>query len=309
MPSLTPSPSDPADAAPGPQTPGAPAHHSFTDPEGVVVQYYVWEAEHPRAVLQVAHGLGEYALRYSALAEEFAASGISVYADDHRGHGQTGLGQFGGDHSQLGHLGKGGLRAAVADLHQLTRIIRAENPELPIALLGHSWGSLMGQRLINDFASDFAAVVLTGTAYRMPGSMNGGDLNAKHKHLGTTGFEWLSRDPAVADEFAADPLTFVADVLKLFGVADGLRLFGRPSKPMPADVPVLLMAGGDDSLGGEGSVRKLAESYVTRGRLTDVQVVVYASARHEIFHETNTAEVVADLRAWLDARLAAAPAP
>jgi alpha-beta hydrolase superfamily lysophospholipase len=279
-----------------------PEQKSFVDAHGVTVQYYVWEAESPRAVLQLAHGLGEYAMRHAPLAEVLAASGITVYADDHRGHGQTGLGQ---NPDKLGALGAGGLRAAVEDLHQLTGIIASDLPGLPIFYLGHSWGSLMGQRLLNEHAGDFAGAILTGTAYRMPGSMNGGNLNAKHKHLGATGYEWLSRDTAVSAAFVEDPLTFYADALKLFGVADGLRLFGRPRKPMPADIPLLLMIGSEDSLGGEISVHKLADAYVERGGLTDVEVVVYEEARHEVFNETNKAEVIADVQAWLEKRLAA----
>ncbi|MGV8885655.1 MAG: alpha/beta fold hydrolase [Microbacteriaceae bacterium] len=277
--------------------------HTFTDAEGVTVHYYVWKAAKPRAVLQLAHGLGEYARRYEQLAQAFVNAGISVYADDHRGHGQTGLSQYNGEHGRLGKLGPGGLLAAVEDLHQLTTIIRADNPDLPIAFLGHSWGSLMGQRLINDHADDFAAVILSGTAYRSPGHMNGGNLNSRHKSLGSTGYEWLSRDAAVSAAFVEDPLTFYADALKLFGLRDGLRLYGRPSKPMPADIPLLIMIGSEDSLGGEASVRTLADSYITRGGLTDVEVFVYDEARHEIFNETNKEEITGDLIDWLDKRL------
>lgn len=276
---------------------------SFVDAEGVTVQYYVWAAPKPKAVVQVAHGLGEYASRYDGFAQALVAAGYSVYADDHRGHGQTGLGQYGGDSSKLGKLGPGGLRATIEDLRQLTAIVRKENPDVPIAILGHSWGSLMVQTILNQHASEYDAAILTGTAYRRPGSMNAGQLNAKHKHLGTTGFEWLSRDAAVSQEFLDDPLTFYADVLKLFGVADGLRLFGTPTKTIAKDIPLLIAIGSDDPLGGEKSVRTLAEKYISRSKLTDVELIVYEDARHEIFHETNKEEVFADLIAWLDARL------
>jgi alpha-beta hydrolase superfamily lysophospholipase len=277
--------------------------NTFVDERGITVYYYTWKAVKPRAVLQLAHGLGDHANRYERLAIALAEAGISVYADDHRGHGKTGLVQNGGDHSKLGKLGDGGLRAQVADLHQFRGIIASENPGLPIAFLGHSWGSLLGQMLLNEYPNDYDAVVLTGTAYRVPTQMNGGQLNAKHKHLGTTGYEWLSRDPAVANAFLADPLTFYADALKIFGVPDGLRLYGRPRSPLGKDLPLLIMIGGEDSLGGEESVRKLADSYVNRGGLTDVEVVVYTEARHEIFNETNKEEVTADLLAWLEGRL------
>jgi alpha-beta hydrolase superfamily lysophospholipase len=274
----------------------------FTDEFGVVVTYYQWRVEHPRGIVQIAHGLGEYANRYQALVDALGQAGYSVYADDHRGHGQTGLDQWGGDASKLGRLGPGGLRAAVRDLAKLTDIIRNDNPGVPIVLLGHSLGSLMAQMLINTRMADFAAVVLTGTAYRVPGSMESGDLNKHHKHLGATGYEWLSRDPAVAEAFAADPLTFNADVLKLFGVIDGLRLFGRPARRLP-DRPMLIQIGSEDSLGGEKSVRKLADAYRRRSGLTDVDVIIYPGGRHEIFNETNQDAVRADLIAWLDARI------
>jgi alpha-beta hydrolase superfamily lysophospholipase len=58
---------------------------TFIDSCGVTVYYHVWEAAKPRAVLQLAHGLGEYAARYEALAQALVAAGYSVWADDHRG--------------------------------------------------------------------------------------------------------------------------------------------------------------------------------------------------------------------------------
>ena len=277
----------------------------FVDAEGVTIHYYVWNAAKPRAIIQLAHGLGEHAGRYEELAQQFVQNGYTVYADDHRGHGRTGVAQHAGDHSKLGQLGAGGLRAALADLHQFTGVIQGDHPGVPIVFLGHSWGSLLGQQLINDHITDFAAVVLSGTAYRTPRHMSAGDLNKHHKHLGTTGYEWLSRDPAIVEAFVADKLTFSADALKLFGPVDGLRLYGRPKKPLDADIPLLIMIGEEDSLGGERSAQLLAESYIRRGGLTQVEVNVYEGARHEIFNETNRVEVYADLLRWLDAHLPA----
>ena len=277
-------------------------HRTFTDAHGVVVHYYVWAPGKPKAVVQLAHGVGEHALRYELLAQALVAAGYAVYADDHRGHGQTGVEYWKGDLSQIGKLGVGGLRATQQNLLDLTRIAQEENPGLPFVMLGHSWGSLMVQNLLSAGPHPWSAVVLTGTAFRTPFDMNGGDLNARHKHLGDTGAEWLSRDPAVARAFVDDPLTTDAKVLQLFGVADGLRLFGRPKRVQPP-VPLLIMVGDDDPLGGEASAKKLADAYLRRGGLTDVELIVYAGARHEVFNETNQAEVRADLIAWLDDRL------
>ena len=273
---------------------------TYTDASGLVVTYYVWPVDTPRAVIQFAHGVGEHAQRYAAVAADLNAAGYTVYADDHLGHGQTGLAQHGGDHTRLGRLGAGGLRAAVAGVHQLSGIIRSENPTAPLVLLGHSWGSFMVQIIINEHAAEYDAVVLSGTAYRMPGYLDGGDLNRKHRSLGTTGMEWLSRDPAVAAAFVADPLTTATPLAKLFGIREAARLFGRPARDLPDDLPMLVLVGGDDTVGGERSALKLVNAYIRRSGLRDVRLIVYPGARHEVFNETNRDEVIGDLVAWLD---------
>ena len=109
----------------------------FIDAHGVTIVYDVHPAPGPvRAVVQVLHGVGEHAGRYADLIAALNAAGYTVYADDHRGHGRTGLKQH-GDHRYLGRLGVGGMRAAVAAVYQLTEIIRAAHPDLTLHLLGH----------------------------------------------------------------------------------------------------------------------------------------------------------------------------
>lgn len=265
--------------------------------------YDVYAVANPRAIIQLQHGIGEHAGRYVHVAAAFNAAGFSVYAMDGRGHGRTGVKQTGGDLSRLGRLGPGGLDAAVKAMHMMTEVIAEQNPNTPTVFIGHSMGSLMGQKLLNDHAADFEAAVLTGTAYRMPGSMNAGDLNKPFAVPGGSGYEWLSRDPEVAAKFKADPWTFDADVLKLFGVWDGLKLFGRPYLHM-AEVPILIAVGSADSLGGETSVLKLAKSYMYRAKQTDVTVIIYPDARHEIFNETNKAQVLDDVISWVLERVA-----
>ena len=235
------------------------------------------------------------------------AAGFEVWANEHRGHGATGVEQWSGDMTKMGKLGPGGMRATLRSVRDFTKLIRAERPGIPLYFLGHSWGSLMGQMILNQGgAADYEGMIHTGTAYRWPGSMNAGDLNSRHKHLGTIGAEWLSRDVAVHEAWAKDPMTFVADTMKLLGPIDAARLIGQPKK-LNADIPTLIMIGSDDSLGGEKSVKKLADAYLRQGA-SDVEVIIYDGARHEIFNETNQAEVRGDLLAWLQSRLSGASA-
>jgi alpha-beta hydrolase superfamily lysophospholipase len=283
----------------------ARTEHTFVDDGGVTNHYYVWRARSPKAVVQIVHGIGEYATRYEPLAQALAAAGYTVYAGDYRGHGATGVHQYDGDLSQLGRPGPGGVRAIIRGMRQLRNIAHDESPGLPVVLLGHSMGSLLGQRLLNQTADDYDLVIFSGTAYRTLLHMNSGDLAKRHRVPGGNGHEWLSRDPAVAEAFRDDPLTFDAKVAKLFGIADGLRLLGRPRR-LSHGIPMLILIGSEDPLGGPRSVELLAEAYRTRGGLTDVTVIVYPEGRHEMFNELNQEDVRHDVISWLDARVAAA---
>ena len=275
---------------------------TFVDAEGVTIHYHVWKSGAPKAAILLVHGIGEYATRYDALAQQLVAGGYAVYGIDYRGHGATGVEQYAGDLTKLGRPGPGGIRAAIRGIHTLRGLIADAHPDTPTVLLGHSMGSLFGQRMLNEKggADEFDAAILSGTAYRTLRHMNSGDLSKRHRPAeGGTGHEWLSRDPAVAEAFKDDPWTFDAKVAKLFGIADGLRLLGRPRK-LSHDIPMLIMIGSDDPLGGPRSVDLLAKAYRERGGLSDVTVTVYPDGRHEMFNEINQADVRADVVAWLD---------
>ncbi|MBI5160327.1 MAG: alpha/beta hydrolase [Micrococcales bacterium] len=278
---------------------------TFVDAEGVTIHFHVWPVVAPTAIVQLQHGLGEYAARYEPFAQDLANAGFAVWAADARGHGRTGLEQHGGDASKLGRLGPGGIRATVAGLRRFTDLIRSENAGAPLALLGHSWGSLLAQLILAESAAPFDAVVLSGTAFRTFRHMNSGDLARRHAVRGGPRTEWLSRDVAVQTAFATDPLTFAAQATKLFGIREGLRLLGTP-RALDRDVPVLLQVGEDDSFGGPRSVQRLAGAYRAAG-VSDVTVQVYPDARHEIYNELNRDEVIADLIAWLDGHLKYVP--
>ncbi|RKS92964.1 alpha-beta hydrolase superfamily lysophospholipase [Microbacterium sp. AG790] len=280
---------------------------SFIDPHGIRTIYDVYEpgddAAPVRGVVQILHGVGEHAGRYTHVAEALTAAGYLVYADDHRGHGRTGLEQHGGDVRRLGRLGPGGLRAAVAACAQLSSIIRADHPGLPLILVGHSWGSFLAQMLLDRHPRDYDAVVLTGSALRWPGALNSGDLNAPWKAPDAMGSEWLSSDLAVGRAFLDDPLTTSEPLAKLFGPLDTLRLIGKPAKDLPRDVPLLLMIGRDDTVGGPRSIHRLAEAYRRRSGLTDVTTLIYPDIRHEVFNDVTREAVIADLIAWIDRHL------
>jgi alpha-beta hydrolase superfamily lysophospholipase len=281
-----------------------PIVSTFKDSHGVEITFYEWPVAKPKAVVQIAHGLGEHARRWDDVAAMFNRAGYKVYADDHRGHGLTGKNQVAaGQTKTLGNLGPGGLPAAYEQVHEFTQLIRDENPTLPLVLLGHSYGSFITQKLIKAYSADYDAVVISGSAILTPTGLNPRPLNAKwSKDAGATGFEWLSRDPKVGAAFSKDPLTFYADPIKLFGLRDALKLYHTPKPTIRPDLPLLILVGADDPVGGLKSNKALADAYVRAG-LDNVTFIAYDDARHEVFNETNKQEVNQDTLSWLTAQL------
>lgn len=283
-----------------------PLRGSFTDDSGIEIVFYEWPVAAPKAVIQIAHGLGEHARRYDQMAAVLNRAGFSVYADDHRGHGQTGLGQIEQKQTKkLGNLGKGGMDATFKQVSDFSKLIKAENPGKPIVLLGHSWGSFIAQKIINKSSDLYDAVVLSGSALTMPGYLATGDFNKVWKKLpGSTGYEWLSRDIEIQNKFVADPLTFLAAAMQVFGVANSLKLFGTPSKNVRSDLPILIQVGEADPIGGEYSNKALVEAYRKNSRTEDIELFVYHDARHEIYNEINKEAVIQDLIDWINIRIA-----
>ncbi len=280
----------------------------------------------PRAVVQVVHGLAEHSLRYETLASRLCGAGFEVWADDHRGHGATARG------GSLGHVAdRGSFDRVISDLSLWTDEIRSARPDLPIFLLGHSWGAFLAQGYIERAGSCFAGCVLSGA--RGPGGLDvplgafvasiltfftgprryspllhmlaDGKLNAQFSPARTP-FDWVSRDVAAVDAYIADPLCG----FKLSGgfyrdLALGLLAAHRKDAiaRIPKDLQIYVVTGAADPVTMNGkSSAALVEAYRAAG-IADLEYAVYPDARHEIFNETNRGETVGALVSWLERHL------
>jgi alpha-beta hydrolase superfamily lysophospholipase len=282
-----------------------PIQRSFKDDFGVEIVFYEWPVVDPKAIIQIAHGLGEHARRYDHMAAVLNRAGFSVYADDHRGHGQTGLGQVASKQTKkLGNLGPGGMDAAYKQVADFSNLIKKENPGKPLVLIGHSWGSFIAQKIINKQSDIYDAVVLSGSALTMPGYLATGDFNKVWKKIpGSTGYEWLSRDIEVQKKFVSDPLTFLAAAMQVLGVKNSLKMLGKPSKTVRSELPILVQVGEADPIGGEYSNKALVEAYRKNSGIQDIELFVYHEARHEIYNELNKDEIIKDLIDWINLRI------
>ena len=282
-----------------------PVTRTYSDAHGVEITFYVWAIPNPKAVVQIAHGLGDHARRYDHLADALNQAGYSVYADDHRGHGVTGSKQVAsGQTKTMGNLGPGGIKAAFEQVHEFTNLIKAENPNKKIVLFGHSYGSFIAQKLVNKYSAEYDAVILSGSSLLVPGVLGAGNFNKKWaKEKDATGYEWLSRDKEVGKKFAEDKYTFLADAAKVLGIPNGLQLFFTPKKGIREDLPLLIQAGSDDPIGGTRGNEMLANTYRNKCGLDNVTAIIYHDGRHEMYNEINKDEVIHDLLAFIKANV------
>lgn len=273
---------------------------------GVTVAAYRWDPEgEPRAIAQVAHGVGEYAQRYQPLVEDLLAAGYVVYSHDHRGHGNTASSE-----AEFGLLGEEGWGELVADIGRTGELAKAAYPGLPLVLIAHSLGSFAAQQWLLDHSDEVTAVVLSGTAaldllepaMDLEAPMDLGAFNVPFAPA-RTDFDWLSRDPAQVDTYVADAWCgFGLDVPGGKALFAGARRMTDPAQvaQMRKDLPVYVVVGDMDPVnGGLVLVTELVRRYEEAG-LKDVTLVTYPGARHEVFNESNRDEVVAGVLAWLD---------
>ena len=295
-----------------------------------------WDVEDPKALVYFAHGLAEHVERYDGFARYLNGLGFAVAGHDHRGHRRSVAGE-----ADRGHFAdRDGFALMAADLERGMAAWRAAYPGLKLGLFAHSMGSFLAQMGLWTWSEMPDAVVLSGSdgpplpiaglgrlvarieRLRLGGRgrsnvIHGLAFDAKNKPFagdGPTKMEWLSRDRAAVDAYAADPWCgFVATTASWISLLDALpRLTQRDNVArIPTEMPVLLASGDRDPVGDMGKgVRRLHAIYDGQG-VRDLELKLYPGARHEILNETNRDEVMADVGGWLTARLvtggAAAP--
>ncbi|MFG2830322.1 alpha/beta fold hydrolase [Streptomyces sp. NPDC048434] len=293
-------------------------------PDGARIAAYTWlpESGHPRALVQIAHGAAEHGRRYDRFARFLTGHGYGVLASDHRGHGATAASTGG-----RGVVGEDAWRAIVSDLKGIGNHAAAAHPGVPLVLLGHSMGAMLARDYAQEYGADLAGLILTGAFRTLPGldidgaiaeldqeiaehgrgalsgfiPRNFSSFNDAFPHR--TGYEWLSRDAAEVDAYAADEdcgFPFSAGL-----AADWVRAIRKINDPdnlarIPRGLPVHIAVGDQDPCHqGMTLMHELLEDFRYQGT-RDLTWRAYPDARHEILNETNRDEVQDDLLAWLD---------
>jgi len=131
------------------------------DDTAIYVKKWYKEAQKPKAIIQIAHGMAEHIQRYKTFAHYLMKQNIFVYGNDHRGHGQTG-----GQQDLFGFFSEtDGFAKTTADLYEVTKQIKQDHPNTPLFLYGHSMGSFLARSYIQDHSRAIDGVILSGTGF------------------------------------------------------------------------------------------------------------------------------------------------
>lgn len=292
------------------------------------IVYDCYEAQNPNGiVIQIAHGMVEHRGRYVWLCNKLSNAGYKVYINDHRGHGDS----IGGE-IVFGEMGKDGFEMAVKDMLALNEIIKEENPNTKMILLGHSMGSLLSRRFLQLYEERLDALILSGTpspnrfagfgsklsfffdsisfndffqkiGRNLVNKFSLGSFNVHFRHLKPySKSHWICSDYEVVKAYDADEKTQFVFSLNSFGnLLKGLKQVFSPY-PNPIknkNLPILFLSGKDDACGNfSKGVNDAYEHLCTQG-YQNVSLKLYEDCRHEVFNEKQKEQYLQDMLEWL----------
>lgn len=291
------------------------------------ITYYIYTPLcPPKAVLQISHGMCEYIERYEGFIDYLTEHGFLVCGNDHLGHKNSALSK-----NKLGYFApKNGYTFLPRDLARITRLVQRQYPELPFFLLGHSMGSFVARAYMARYPDLIDGIIICGTSgsnpalkagsalisivkalkgefYRSPliDKLMFGNYNSRYANVSSK-FDWLTHDKTVIQKYENDE--YCNFLFTTSGYKDLTRLLGYVSSQqwytaLPKELPVFLISGDMDPVGGWGKGIREVEKRLRHQGLTKLNVKLYKDMRHEILNETGKEEVYKDILSWLEKQI------
>ena len=277
-----------------------------------------------KAILQISHGMAEHIERYDEFANFLCNHGYLVVGHDHLGHGKS--------VTSAKHYGyfskKQGNHYLIEDMHLLRERVTEEHPFLPYFILGHSMGSTLLRQYIWVHGEGLKGVIFSGIVApehsatlrvakflcRFIGTFKGSHHRSKFldglvfgkfdRMMGdskVTG-SWVTRDAKKLEEYTHDDLCgFVFTTNGYAVLFDGLLCLNHKenASSLPRHLPMLIVSGSEDPVGNfEPGIKKIHESFVEKG-VTNLTLLLYPEARHEVLNEVNREEVYQNIEKWI----------
>lgn len=252
------------------------------------IRYRRWYPEgdgSPQQLVVLAHGYAEHSGRYDHVARALTERGALVVAPDHLGHG----------HSDGERVLIHDLDEVADDLHAVVQAVREEHPGLATTLLGHSLGGLVAVRYVQRHGETLRGLVLSGPVL---GDWAAARALLEAEEIPDTPIDpaTLSRDPAVGEAYAEDPLVYRGPFKRTTLQAIVAALEAASQAADAVTLPVLYLHGGDDALVPPEpsllAVQQLASQ--------DLDVRVLEGARHEVLNETDRERTITAIADFVD---------
>ena len=274
------------------------------------------DVKDPKAVIQIIHGMAEYAGRYENLAKYFNDHGYIVFMDDHRAHGRTETDKT------RGYCPGNIMADTLADEIKFYEELKAKY-KLPVFVLGHSYGSFVTQAFAQA-GTDCKAIGLIGTGYMGAGLMKTGQAlmwiahalagkalfklgnkvsSAFFRYKGDTGpSQWVVKDMDSRNEFLSNPMCGVdmSNNFYYYMMKETGKLYGRKAKlKLSPRTAIAMFCGKEDPIGGKGKkVVKLNKFYESVGIKTEMHI--YEQSRHEVHNDVEKEKAMKDMVDFFD---------
>lgn len=271
---------------------------TFSGVKDYKIYYQKWIPDKPKAVIQLVHGFGEHSGRYGNVVDTVTPLGYAIYADDHRGHGRS--------EGQRNYVDS--FEQYIEDEKKLFDIIRKENPDLPIFMLGHSMGSIIAVHFAAKHESLLNGLIVSGVGNDVGGDV-GGFMRFLAKVMSKLApklmveqgdlSKYLSHDQEVVEAYNNDPNVNADKTSARLG-AEMFKYFGQtPEIASKLGLPVLVQAGGEDKLVVG------AEKIEPMLNMEDKEVHIYEGLYHEVYNESEDLRkpVLEDLANWLESQM------
>jgi len=256
--------------------------------------YQSWLPEGaPNAVLLVVHGIAEHSGRYSNLVNYFVPKGYAVYSFDLRGHGKSD-----GTRSHIEHFSY-----YLDDVKTYFDIVKKQNPNAKIFLVGHSMGSTIAIAYAVEHQSELSGLIVSGTTLKAGNSINKASilmakiLSVLAPKMGVAALDanGISRDKAVVAAYINDPLVYTGKLRARWGTELLKTMEKLKSKISELSLPILIMHGSADRLSDPSSSKMLFDGVSSKEKT----LKLYEGFYHEIFNDPERQQVFSDMEAWL----------
>ena len=266
----------------------------FVSDDGTTLAEYRWPAVEPTAHVIIFHGIAEHLGRYDHVAESLTAAELSVSGIDMRGHGRSPV-----PWTALDSYDRW------LDDHAAYVQRSVEEATVPVFVIGHSLGGCLSLTLAGQGRLSVAGLITSGAAVKVSEDIS---LLARKasvllsKAIPGTGVpvalsKSISRDPAVVAAYESDPLVHQRIPARIG--AEGIAVIEQCADRLSAiELPLLVLHGSADHLTDPVGLDLIRSRVVS----DDATYHLLDGWYHELFHEPDHEELIADIVTWIQAR-------